>query len=475
MQNPSLMPPARGWRFEARALLTLAGPIVLTNLGQVAIQTTDVVMIGWLGAESLAASVLGVNLMFVLLLFGIGVVMATSPMIAQDLGRRRFAVREPRRTVRQGLWASVAIGVPCCLLLWHIGPLLHLLRQDPALIEAAVPYVRTALWGFVPSLWFVVLRCFIAAHQRPRAGMVVMGVAIVFNALADYALIFGAFGLPALGLLGAGIATAATNLFLFAGLLAFVVLDRRFRRHRLLGRFWRPDWPRLREIFRIGLPIGTTLVLEVGLFAAAGYLMGLIGTAELAAHMIALQCASVTFMVPLGLAQAATVRVGLAAGRGDPEGVRRAGLGALAIGSVFMTAMAVVMWSAPHTIVGLFLDAADPANAPVIEIAATFLLVAALFQIFDGGQVIGAGALRGLKDTRWPMVFALLSYWGIGMPTAVGLAFALGIGGIGIWLGFVAGLAVAALLMAGRFAALTRAPGALARPQAAAAAGPLGA
>jgi multidrug resistance protein, MATE family len=470
MHPASLIPPARGWRSEARALLALSGPIIMTNLGQVAIQTTDVVMIGWLGAESLAASVLGVNLTFVLLLFGIGVVMAASPMIAQDLGRRRIAVREPRRTVRQGLWASVAIGAPACLLLWHIAPLLHLLRQDPALIEAAVPYVRAALWGFVPALWFVVLRSFIAAHERPRAGMVVMFVAIAFNALADYALIFGAFGLPALGLRGAGIATAATNIFLFASLLAFLLLDRRFARHRLLGRFWRPDWPRFREIFRLGLPIGTTLVLEVGLFAAAGYLMGLIGTAELAAHMIALQCASVTFMVPLGLGQAATVRVGLAVGRDDALGARRAGLAALAIGAMFMAAMAVLMWSAPQAIVGLFLDRADPANAGVIEVAATLLLVAALFQIFDGGQVIGAGALRGLKDTRWPMVFALVSYWGIGMPTAVGLAFPLGLGGIGIWLGFVAGLAVAAVLMAGRFAALSRPEATPARAGAAAAA-----
>jgi multidrug resistance protein, MATE family len=454
------------WRREARALAALSVPIILTNVGQVAIQTTDVVMIGWLGADALAASVLGVNVMFVLLLFAIGVVAATAPMIAQDLGRRRHAVREPRRTVRQGLWVALAIGLPTWALLWHIAPLLHLFRQDPELIAAAEPYVHAAMWGFVPALWFVVLRNFIASLERPRAGMVVMFLGVGFNALADYGLIFGAFGLPALGLPGAGIATSLTNLLLFGSLLAFVLIDRQFRRFHLLGRLWRPDWTRFREIFRIGLPIGVTLVMEVGLFASAGLLIGLIGKAELAAHQIALQCASVTFMVPLGLAQAATVRVGLAAGGGDVPGIRRAGIAALVMGGMFMTATASLMWTAPQALVGLFLDASDPANAPVVEAAALFLAVAALFQLFDGGQVIGAGALRGLKDTRWPMIFAGLAYWVVGMSLAVGLGFGLGLGGLGIWIGLAVALAVAAALMIGRFIVLQRRCAASAAPAA---------
>ena len=447
---------AGAWRREARALATLAIPIVLTNVGQVAIQTTDVVMIGWLGPEALAASVLGVNLTFVLLLFAIGVVIATAPMMAQDLGRKRHAVREPRRTVRQGLWVALALGLPSWLILWHIAPILHLLRQDPALIAAAEPYVHAAMWGFVPALWFVVLRNFIAALERPRAGMVVTFLAVGFNALADYGLIFGAFGLPALGLQGAGIATALTNALMFVGLLGYVQIDRRFRRYQILGRFWRPDWVRFREIFRLGLPIGVTLIMEVGLFASAGYMMGWVGSAELAAHQIALQCASVTFMVPLGLSQAATVRVGLAAGAGDLAGVRRAGIAALAMGGIFMACMALLMWTLPAAIAGLFIDAGDPANAGVLRIAVTFLGIAALFQIFDGGQVIGAGALRGLKDTRWPMLFAAIAYWLIGMTMALGLGFGLGLGGVGIWLGLLVALAVAAGLMIGRFLALQR-------------------
>ena len=447
------------WRREARALVRLSVPIVLTNVGQVAIQTTDVVMIGWLGAEALAASVLGVNLMFVLLLLAIGVVIATAPMVAQDLGRNRHAVREPRRTVRQGFWVALALGLPASLMLWNIAPILHLLGQKPALIAAAEPYVHAAMWGFVPALWFVVLRNFIAALERPRAGMVIMFIGVGFNVIADYGLIFGAFGLPALGLVGAGIATALTNVLLFVSLLGYVLVDRQFRRYQVLGRFWRPDWSRFREIFRIGLPIGITLVMEVGLFAGAGYVMGWIGTAELAAHQIALQCAAVTFMVPLGLAQAATVRVGLAAGGGDPPAVLRAGVAALAIGGLFMAAMAIVMWTVPEAIVGLFLDSGDPANARVVPAAVTFLMVAAIFQIFDGGQVIGAGALRGLKDTRWPMVFAAIAYWAVGGTLALGLAFGAGLGGLGVWIGLAVALAVAAALMIGRFLTLQRSGG----------------
>jgi MATE family multidrug resistance protein len=377
-------------------------------------------------------------------------------MVAQDLGRRRHAVREPRRTIRQGLWVALALGLPAMLLLWNIAPLLHLLRQDPELIPGAEAYVHAAMWGFVPGLWFVVLRNFIASLERPRAGMVIMLIGVSFNAIAAYGLIFGRLGLPALGLWGAGLAAALSNVFLFVSLLGFILIDRQFRRFHVLGHLWRADWARFREIFRIGLPIGLTLVMEVGLFASAGFLMGLIGTAELAAHQIALQCASVTFMVPLGLAQAATVRVGLAAGAGQAEGVRRAGVTALLMGGLFMLAMATVMWMAPGAIVGLFIDADAPANAAVIRAAVLFLAIAALFQIFDGGQVIGAGALRGLKDTRWPMAFAAVAYWGVGMSLAVGLGFGVGWGGLGIWIGLAAALAVAALLMVARFIALQR-------------------
>lgn len=444
------------WRQEARATAILSGPLVLTNLGQIALHTTDVVMIGWLGSEALAASVLGANVFFMLMIFGFGLVLATAPMIAQDLGRMPHAVREPRRTVRQGFWMAAAYGVPASVVLWQIAPILHALQQRPELIAGAEAYVRAALWSLIPMLWFVVLRNFISALERPRAALWITLVSIGFNAAADYALIFGEFGLPRLGLAGAGMATTATNVFMLLGLIVVIQLDRRFRRYRLFGRFWRADWRRFREIFRIGFPIAVTRSLEVGIFVAAAFLMGIIGTAALAAHQIALQCAAVTFMVPMGLAQAATVRVGLAVGRGDSIGVGRAGFVALAIGGVFMAAMAVILWSFPRAIAGLFLDPADVAADQVLGMAVAFLGVAAVFQVFDGAQIIGAGALQGIKDTRWPMVFAAIGYWIVGLGTGVGFGFGLGLGGLGIWIGLAAGLAAAAVLLVARFHLLQR-------------------
>jgi MATE family multidrug resistance protein len=445
-----------GGRREVPALLRLAVPLVLAQLGQVAIQTTDVIMIGWLGPTALAAAGLGVPAIFVLLLFGIGVVSATAPMIAQDLGRKRHAVREPRRTVRQGFWAALMVGLPITVLLWHVEPVLLAIGQDPDLVAMSEPYVRSAMLGLVPALWTIGLRNFINACERPRAGMMVTLFGIVLNAIANYGLIFGHFGLPALGLLGAGIATACTNLAQLLLMVAFILVDRRFRRYHLLGRFWRPDWQRFHDILRIGLPIGITLVFEVGLFAGAVYLMGLIGAAEIAAHQIAIQIASVAFMVPLGISQAATVRVGLAAGRHDLASARRAGLAALGLGTVFMLGMAVVMWTLPELLIRIFIDVDAPESRPVVELATGFLAVAALFQVFDGGQVIGVGALRGLKDTRVPMIIAGIGYWVIGFASAILFGFGLGLGGVGIWIGLAFGLAATAAPMIARFLRLTR-------------------
>ncbi len=446
----------RSWLDEASKLTALSGPIVLTNVGNIVIQTTDVVMIGWLGSSELAASALSTYVRFFLFLFSVGVLVAISPMMAQIRGVRAYAVRDIRRTVRQGFWVSVAIGLPVCLLLWRIDLILAALRQSPELIELALPYARAAMFGFLPALGFMVLRNFIAALERPKAAMVISIIGILFNALADYALIFGAFGLPALGLVGAGIATALTECFLFFSLLVVIFVNRRFRRYHLFGRFWRPDWERFFEIWRLGLPIGLALVMETSLFASAGFLMGWIGTTELAAHQIALQCAAVTFMVPLGIGQAATVRVGLAAGRRDADGIYRAGMTALGVGILFMAAMAVILLTLPEAIVAIFLDETVPSSTEVAALATTFLVFAAFFQVFDGGQVISMGVLRGMKDTRWPMILAAVAYWLIGLPASLGLAFGIGLDGDGIWAGLIVGLIAAAGLLISRFLWLQR-------------------
>jgi MATE family multidrug resistance protein len=448
--------PSHAWRTEARATIALAYPLILTNLAQAAIHATDLIMLGRLGADALAAAALGVGLFNTFLMFGLGVATATAPMLARELGRKSNSVREFRRTVRQGMWTAIAIAIPCWLLLWQAEPILIAMGQEPALASDAAIFVRALQWGLLPFLFFVVLRSFVSALERPIWSLVVGGAAVLVNAAMNYVLIFGGFGLPPLGLLGAGIGSALTNLFTFAAMALIVSLHPRFRRYRLFGRFWHADWPRFRAVMRLGGPIGMMLWLEVAVFSAAVFLMGLIGEDALAAHAIAIQIAALSFMVPLGLGQAVTVRVGLALGRGDGPGIARAGWTAFAMGVCFMALMALLMVAAPRLLIGAFLDIGDPANGPVVTLAVSFLAVAGLFQIVDGAQVVGAGMLRGLHDTKMPMLFALVGYWLIGLTTGVLLAFPAGWGGVGIWLGLAAGLAIVAVLIMLRWRRRTR-------------------
>lgn len=435
------------WLAELRATLALGWPLVLTNLAQIALTTTDVIVLGRLGAEALAAGTLGSNLYFAILIFAIGLTNATAPMMARAFGARRRVVRDVRRTFRQGLWTAVLIALPSWLLLWHTEAILRLLGQDARLAADAQTFMRGLQWGFLPFLGFIVLRSFVSALERPLWALVITAAGIAFNAAANVVLVFGHLGLPALGIAGSGIATTLSNAFLFLGLALVVARHRRFRRFHLFGRWWRPDGARLREVWRLGLPIGAGLAFEVTVFTAAAFLMGLIGTAALAAHSIAIQIAAASFMVPMGLGQAATVRVGRAFGARDAAGAARAGWIAFALGVAFMAAMSIVMVATPRLLIAAFIDVDSPANAAVVEAAVVFLMCAAVFQIADGAQAVGAGMLRGLHDTRVPMLYAAAGYWGIGLPLSVLLGFPVGLGGLGIWIGLAAGLIVVAVAM----------------------------
>ncbi|MYZ47981.1 MATE family efflux transporter [Propylenella binzhouense] len=442
----------RTWAHEARATLSLAWPIILTNLAQTGMTATDVVLMGWLGPDRLAAGALASNLYFVFLIFGIGLLGATAAMVARELGRRFNSVRDVRRTVRQGLWSAAAITVPVWLVLWNAEPILvGLLGQDPALARRAAAYMHALQWSMLPFLCYIVLRSFVAALERPVWALLVGAVAIAVNAVLDWLLMFGALGLPRLELVGAGLATTICSTLMFLGLAAIVSRDRRFRRYRVFGRLWRADWPRLGQLWGLGLPIAAAVLFEVSIFNAAVFLMGLIGPASLAAHSIAIQLASLAFMVPMGFGQAATVRVGRAFGAGDVEAIGRAGWTAYVLGVGFMALTALAMVTIPRLLVGVFLDVRDPENAEVVALAVTFLGFAALFQIFDGAQAVGSGMLRGLHDTRVPMFIALFGYWGVGLPLGALLAFRFGLAGSGIWIGLASGLAVVALLMTARW------------------------
>jgi len=438
------------WGDELRATIALAWPLILSNLTMALIQATDVVLMGWLGPHPLAASALGLNLTFVFTLLGIGVVAASSPMMATALGKRSSSVREVRRSFRQACWVAICISLATWAVLWDAEKIILLLGQQPALARDAELFLHGYMWSILPFLLFQAMRNFLSALERPQWIFIVSALGIVLNGLVSWALIFGRFGLPALGIFGGGLGSSIVWTCLTVALGIVIARDRAFRRFHLFGRFWRPDWPRFRHIWRLGLPIGLTMAFEGAVFGAAAYLMGLIDAESIAAHAVALQIAAVSFMVPLGLGQAATVRVGRAVGRNDPDGIARAGWTAWILGVGFMAAMALVLWSIPRELMTLFL-ADEPANARVINLGVSFLAVAAAFQIVDGAQVVGAGMLRGLHDTQRPMLFALFGYWVVGLGVGVWLAFRSGWQGVGIWTGLATGLGVVAVLMIARW------------------------
>jgi MATE family multidrug resistance protein len=443
--------PHRPWLTEAKATLVLSVPLILTNLAQTVITATDVVILGWVGADYLAAGALATNLYFALLIFGIGLVSAVSPMVARERGRNRHSVREVRRTVRQGFWASVALAIPFWILLWNTETILLWMGQDPNLSRLAAENMRGLQWALLPFMLYLVLRSFIAALERPFWSLVVGIAGVIFNALIVWALVFGHFGLPALGLFGAGIGSTLSAILMFLGMVLVCVCDRQFRRYHIFGRIWRPDWPRFLALWRLGLPMAVAVALEVSVFNAAVFLMGLIGTAEVAAHAIAIQVASLCFMVPLGFSQAVTVRVGIAYGGGDVDGIARAGWTSFVLGVGFMTCTALMMIVMPELLIGVFLDSADPKNAEVIALAVSFLGIAALFQVFDGAQALAGGMLRGMHDARVPMIYAAIGFWGVGLSLSVVLGFWFRLGGIGIWIGLATGLAAVSVMLLARW------------------------
>ncbi|MEA1071867.1 MATE family efflux transporter [Sphingomonas sp. LY160] len=444
------MPSASPWTAEFKATLSLAWPLILANLTMAAIQATDVVLMGWLGPRPLAASALGLNLNFAFSLICLGLVTASSPMMATALGRSRANLREVRRTFRQSLWLIVTVVPPIWLLLWNAEPLIRGLGQDPGLAADAALFLKGYMWSLLPFLLFQAMRNFVSALERPGWILSISLVGIVLNALLGYGLIFGHFGLPELGIIGGGLASSIVWFLLAIALGVVIVRDRQFRRFHVFARWWRPDWPRYRRLWRLGLPIGLAMGFEGGVFSAAAYLMGLIDAESVAAHAVALQIAALSFMVPWGLAQAATVRVGLFLGQDDRAGIGRAGWVAWTMGVVFMAAMALVIWLVPRELMTIFLDD-TPANARVIALGVTFLGIAAIFQVVDGAQVVGAGMLRGLHDTRVPMIFTFIGYWAIGIGAGAWLAFAQDWNGVGIWTGLAIGLAIVAALMLWRW------------------------
>lgn len=433
-------------RRELPALLTIALPLTLAHLAQNAMAFVDTLMAGRLGPEALAGIAIGAASFSFISVITSATLFAVAPMVAQATGARD--PETARRTVRQGLMLTLLIAPVAMALIWAAGPLLLAMGQDPDTARGATGYLRAASFGVLPYMVFTVLRAYMEGqgHTRPLMFIAFLGVGL--NILGNQAFMFGRWGFPAMGITGTGLVT--TLVYLLMAVLAVAYVLRRYPAQRVFAADWRWEGATAREIVRLGWPIALTTAFEMGLFLTSALLMGLIGPAQLAAHQVAIQTASFTFMIPLSLGVATSTRVGQAVGRGDPLGVRGAAWAGVACSLAVMLLTATLFLLLPMQVIGLYLDTGDPANAAVLAYALVFLRAAAAFQLFDGLQVSVLGALRGMKDTRGPMLITLVSYWVIGLGSGLALAFGLGWGGLGLWYGLVIGLAAASLALTAR-------------------------
>jgi MATE family multidrug resistance protein len=438
-------------RIEIGATLRLAGPLALANLLQMLVYAIDVVFVARLGEEALAASSLSIALFGLLNWCFAGLTGAVAPLIAAELGRGHHALHEVRRSTRMALWLALfcgLIGMGICAL----GENFMLLTgQDPKVAARAGSFLGVLMFALPAMIASNVLRTFVSALGRPVFATAITALAIGVNALGNYAFVFGNFGAPALGLVGSAISSVITAVATLLGYVIAIQSDRRLRRYHIFGRWWRPEWQRLREITLIGLPIAGTILAEAGLFSGAAFLMGNIGEAQLAGHTVALQVGALAFQIPFGIGQAATIRVGYHYGAGDRAAISRAGWTALVLSISFMLFTASTMLFAPKLILSLYVDVNAARNAAMVGYAVQFLAIAAAFQLFDGTQAVAAGALRGLQDTRVPMAIATFGYWLPGMGTSVGLGFFTPLAGVGVWIGLLVGLVVVAGLLLQRW------------------------
>jgi len=432
---------------HSRAIGTLGMPLILSNLAQFAINITDAVMLGWYDVTALAAATIAGTLFFVIFIVGAGFSQAVTPLVAAAAEEGDDV--QVRRVTRMGLWLSILYGLAVTIPFFWAEDILIAIGQEPEVARLSDIYLQIVIWQMIPALIVMTLKAFLAAMEHTAIILwATIGTAIL-NGFINYALIFGNWGMPELGIKGAAIASLTVNLISVAILVAYI--QRYLPQFALFKNFWRSDSEIMRRVFVLGWPIGLTSLAEGGLFSASAVMMGWLGAVELAAHGIAIQLASMTFMVHIGFSQAATVRAGRALGRRDEMSLRRGGITAIGMSALFAVGTSLIFLTIPETLVSLFIDPSDPERATLLRIGASLIMVAALFQLVDGLQVMALGLLRGVQDTTVPMVMATISYWVIGLPVSYLLAFPLGFGAVGLWLGLVIGLAIAAVLLSWRF------------------------
>ena len=434
---------------EIRRIGRMAGPLVVGQLSQVGMGFTDTVMAGRLGPVDLGAVAIGSTLWIPVYLACVGVMMAMSPTVAHHEGAgRRLSIS---RLYRQSLWLSGALAVLGFIVTSQVGVVMSWIGVDPAIVPVTEDYLDAIAWGMPGVCFYLGLRFVSEGLGHTRPVMYIQLLALVANVPGNYVLMYGALGNPAMGAVGAGWSSALVLTAAAAGMLGYVASRSRFRAYRLFRRPERPDPDELLPLLRLGLPIALVTVLEVGLFTAVGLLMGSLGAVAVAGHQIAINYAALMFMIPLGVSLATTVRVGQASGAGDIEEARLAGFVGMGMATGAMLISALFMLAAPGLIVGMYTT-----DQAVSAVARSLLLMAAVFQVSDGLQAGALGALRGLKDTRYPVLVTFVAYWMIGLPIGWSLGIGRALGPQGLWVGLVAGLTFAALLLSLRFWRISR-------------------
>lgn len=436
-------------RTEIKKFLQLAIPLASAQVAQSLTGFFDTIMMGRLGAQTLAGGGLASLTFLALLSTAGGLVMGVSPLIAEAYGAGDKTRIE--KLARQGFWLVLLLTIPIMLAIAYLDKIMLQLKQVETTVILANTYLDIILWGFFPALGFIMLRGVVSglSHARPVMFIVIIGT--IFNITGNYILGFGKFGFPRLELAGLALASILSFWGMFLALVIYILKHPQLKTYRIFQQVYRLKPNILAELIKIGLPIGIFSLLEIGLFTIVTYLMGALGTEVLAAHQIVFQTIVVIFMIPLGMSYAATVRVGQWFGKKNLEGIKRSGYLSIGIGLVFAFLVTIAMLLFPQAIVGLYLDINDPANAKVITLALPMLTVATLSQILDTVQKITYGALQGIQDTRVPMLLSMPAFWGIGLTSGYLLGFVLGWGGTGLWLGQSIGIAIAAILFLVRF------------------------
>ncbi len=446
-QNAAAQPP--GFRAQARAVLGLGLPLIGSHMAQFGLHVTDTIMLGWYGVLDLAAGALGAMMFFAFFTFGSGYANAVMPMVATAAAREDET--EVRRATRMGLWLSMLYALLVLPIFVWSEPILLGLGQEAGVSALGGAYLAIVGLGLGPALMVMVLKSYLAALGRTQVVMWVTVAAVFVNVFFNWVFIFGNLGAAEMGARGAAAASVLVQLFTLGVMLGYAVWLPALRRYALMVRFWRPDWAAMRAVNALGLPIGLAMLAETGMFAASAVMMGWLGTQTLAAHSIALEITAMFFMIHMGLSNAATVLVGRARGRRDMAGLRASARVSVIISmAVAVTTMAIYLMLG-EVMVGAFLAPDNPERAVIVPLGVTLLWVAALFQLADGAQAMAMGLLRGIQDTKWPMVIAAVSYWLIGIPAGYALAFVAGLEGVGLWLGLVVGLTVASLALMLRF------------------------